>query len=32
MQNIQVLKVSLNLYVTILELNYTACSILKKTD
>lgn len=30
MQNIQVLKTSLNLYLTILELNYTACNILKE--
>lgn len=32
MQNIQVLKMSLNLYITILEFNYAACNILKETD
>jgi len=32
MQNIQVLKMSLNLYITVLELNYAASNILKRTD
>lgn len=30
MQNIQVLEMFLNLYLTILELNYAACNILKE--
>lgn len=32
MQNIQNLKMSLNLYLKVEELNYAACIILKRTD